>query len=251
MRVIRPRALVPGARRRPLLLAGSMLAVGLLAIELAAVGVSSPAGAALMGGTAAIGLGVGAAWLVRAVRPDRSRAMAEALTALLSDVFDDTYTLVVAPLLPVRDVARLDGILVGPGGIRVVTARDWEGRYRVRGRSWEFDARGRRGWIRCRTNPTFDSIALADGVVRWAREAGLPDVAIQPAVAFPRAHSRIVLEEPDAEVITTENAPWWANAIGRVRRVDPATSARVLEAVLDAAERAMAARPAVASGQPR
>jgi hypothetical protein len=251
MRVIRPRALVPGARRRPLLLAGSMLAVGLLAIELAAVGVSSPAGAALMGGTAAIGLGVGAAWLVRAVRPDRSRAMAEALTALLSDVFDDTYTLVVAPLLPVRDVARLDGILVGPGGIRVVTARDWEGRYRIRGRSWEFDARGRRGWIRCRTNPTFDSIALADGVVRWAREAGLPDVAIQPAVAFPRAHSRIVLEEPDGEVITTENAPWWANAIGRVRRVDPATSARVLEAVLDAAERAMAARPAVASGQPR
>jgi hypothetical protein len=228
-----------------------MLAVGLLAIELAAVGVSSPAGAALMGGTAAIGLGVGAAWLVRAVRPDRSRAMAEALTALLSDVFDDTYTLVVAPLLPVRDVARLDGILVGPGGIRVVTARDWEGRYRIRGRSWEFDARGRRGWIRCRTNPTFDSIALADGVVRWAREAGLPDVAIQPAVAFPRAHSRIVLEEPDGEVITTENAPWWANAIGRVRRVDPATSARVLEAVLDAAERAMAARPAVASGQPR
>jgi hypothetical protein len=228
-----------------------MLAVGLLAIELAAVGVSSPAGAALMGGTAAIGLGVGAAWLVRAVRPDRSRAMAEALTALLSDVFDDTYTLVVAPLLPVRDVARLDGILVGPGGIRVVTARDWEGRYRIRGRSWEFDARGRRGWIRCRTNPTFDSIALADGVVRWAREAGLPDVAIQPAVAFPRAHSRIVLEEPDGEVITTENAPWWANAIGRVRRVDPATSARVLEAVLDAAERATAARPAVASGQPR
>jgi hypothetical protein len=228
-----------------------MLAVGLLAIELAAVGVSSPAGAALMGGTAAIGLGVGAAWLVRAVRPDRSRAMAEALTALLSDVFDDTYTLVVAPLLPVRDVARLDGILVGPGGIRVVTARDWEGRYRIRGRSWEFDARGRRGWIRCRTNPTFDSIALADGVVRWAREAGLPDVAIQPAVAFPRAHSRIVLEEPDGEVITTENAPWWANTIGRVRRVDPATSARVLEAVLDAAERAMAARPAVASGQPR
>jgi hypothetical protein len=228
-----------------------MLAVGLLAIELAAVGVSSPAGAALMGGTAAIGLGVGAAWLVRAVRPDRSRAMAEALTALLSDVFDDTYTLVVAPLLPVRDVARLDGILVGPGGIRVVTARDWEGRYRIRGRSWEFDARGRRGWIRCRTNPTFDSIALADGVVRWAREAGLPDVAIQPAVAFPRAHSRIVLEEPDGEVITTENAPWWANAIGRVRRVDPATSARVLEAVLDAAERATAVRPAVASGQPR
>jgi hypothetical protein len=251
MRVIRPQALLSEGRRRSILLAVSMLAVGLLAIELAAVGVSSATGAALMGGTAAIGLGVGAAWLLRAVRPDRSRAMAEALTSLLTDVFDDTYTLVVAPVLPVRDVARLDGILVGPGGIRVLTARDWEGRYRVRGRTWEFDAHGRRGWIRCRTNPSFDSIALADGVVRWAREVGLPDVAIQPAVAFPHSRSRIVLEEPDGEIITTENAPWWANTIGRVRRVDAATTARVLEAVLDAAERATVARPAVTSGQPR
>ncbi|HJP71416.1 MAG TPA: hypothetical protein VJ975_06830 [Candidatus Limnocylindria bacterium] len=251
MRVIRPQALVPGARRRSILLAASMLAVGLLAIELAALGVSTAAGAALMGGTAAIGLGVGAAWLVRAVRPDRSRAMAEALTTLLTDVFDDSYTLVVAPLLPVRDASRLDGILVGPGGIRVLTARDWEGRYRVRGRTWEFDAHGRRGWITCRTNPTFDSIALSDGVARWAKEAGLPDVNIHPAVAFPRSHSRIVLEEPAGEVITTENAPWWANTIGRVRRIDPATSARVLEAVLDAAERATDVRPAVVSGQPR
>ena len=251
MRVIRPQALLSEGRRRWILLATSMLAVGLLAIELAVVGVGSAAGAALMGVTAAIGLGVGAAWLLRAVRPDRSRAMAESLTSLLTDVFDDSYTLVVAPLLPVRDVARLDGILVGPGGVRVLTARAWEGRYRVRGRSWEFDARGRRGWIKCRTNPTFDSIALADGVVRWAREAGLPDVAIQPAVAFPRSHSRVILEEPDGEVITTENAPWWANTIGRVRRIDPATSARILEAVLDAAERATVTRPAVASGQPR
>lgn len=251
MRVIRPQALVPGARRRPILLAASMLAVGLLAVELAALGASTATAAALMGGTAAVGLGVGAAWLVRAVRPDRSRAMAEALTALLSEAFDDSYTLVVAPVLPVRDAGRLDGILVGPGGIRVLTARDWEGRYRVRGRAWEFDARGRRGWIRCRTNPTFDAIALADTVVRWAKESGLPELPIHPAVAFPRPHSRVVLEEPDGEVVTTQNAPWWANSIGRVRRIDPATSARFLEAVLDAAERATLVGPAVASRQPR
>jgi hypothetical protein len=240
MRVIRPQALLPGSRRRATLLALSMLAAGILAVELAAVGADTTTGAAIMALTAALGIGVGAAWLLRALRPDRSRAMAEALTALLATAFDDTYTLVVAPPLPVRDAARLDGILVGPGGVRVLTARDWEGRYRVRGRAWEFDARGRRGWIRCRTNPTFDAVALADGVVRWAKEAGLPDVPVRPTVAFPRPHSRIVLEEPAEEVVTVENAPWWANAIGRVRRIDPATSARVLEAVLDAAERASA-----------
>jgi len=252
MRVIRPEALTDAHRRRPLLLALSMLAAGVLALELAAVISTSASAAALMATASAIGLGVGAGWLVRVVRPDRSRRMTAALAAVLSTTLDDSYTLVLAPRLPVRDVTRLDGILIGPGGVRVLTVRDWEGRYRVRGRVWEFHAGRRRGWIRCRTNPSFDAQALTVGVVRWAREAGLPELPIRPAIVFPRAHSRIVLEEPADEVVTTENAPWWANAVGRVRRLDAAGAARVLEAILDAAERPFAkARVAAAdrSGQ--
>lgn len=236
MRVIRPEALTFAGRRRPLLLALSMLAVGVVALELTVAGPITATGAAIMAGAAALGLGVGAAWLVRVVRPDRARRVSDALTDLLAATFDDTYTLVVAPRLPVRDSVRLDGILVGPGGVRVLTVRDWEGRYRVRGRIWEFDARGRRGWVRCRTNPSFEATALADGVVRWARQAGIGDVPVRAVIVFPRRHSRIVLEEPADEVVTTDNAPWWANTIGRVRRLDPATSSRVLDAVLDAAD---------------
>lgn len=236
MRVIRPQALTVAGRRRPLLLALSMLAVGVLAVELTLVGPITASGAAVMAGAAALGLGVGAAWLVRVVRPDRARRVSDALTELLSATFDDTYTLVVAPGLPVRDRLRLDGILVGPGGVRVLTVRDWEGRYRVRGKVWEFDARGRRGWVRCRTNPSFDATALADGVVRWSRQAGIGDVPIRPVIVFPRRHSRIILEEPADEVVTTDNAPWWANTIGRVRRLDPATASHILDAVLDAAD---------------
>lgn len=236
MRVIRPQALTVAGRRRPLLLALSMLAVGVLAVEFTVVAPITASGAAVMAGAAALGLGVGAAWLVRVFRPDRARRVSDALTELLSATFDDTYTLVVAPGLPVRDSVRLDGILVGPGGVRVLTVRDWEGRYRVRGKVWEFDARGRRGWVRCRTNPSFDATALADGVVRWSRQTGIGDVPIRPVIVFPRRHSRIILEEPADEVVTTDNAPWWANAIGRVRRLDPATASRILDAVLDAAD---------------
>jgi len=36
--------------------------------------------------------------------------------------------------------------------------------------------------------------------------------------------------------VTADNAPWWANSIGRVRRMTPGDAARVVEAVLDAAE---------------
>jgi hypothetical protein len=250
MRVIRPMALSPTSRRRPILLAVSMLVTGVLAIELTLLATTTPTGAAIGGATAAVALGIGAAWLVRVLRPNRSRHLTSAMEALLSATFDDAYTLVVAPRLAIRDAARLDGILVGPAGMRVITVRDWIGHYRVRGRAWEFDTHGRKGWIPCRTNPSWDANALCDGVTRWARDVGLPGLPIRPAVVFPRAHSQIVLEEPEDEIVTADNAPWWANSIGRVRRMNPADAARVVEAVLDAAEPAsgFTAMPAVDRG---
>jgi hypothetical protein len=250
MRVIRPKALSATARRRPMLLAVSMLVTGVLAIELTLLVSATTTGAAIGAGTAALALGIGVAWLVRILRPSRSRQLTGAMTALLGDTFDDSYALIVAPRLAIRDAGRLDGILVGPAGVRVLTVRDWVGRYRVRGRIWEFDTHGRKGWIRCRTNPSWDANSMCDGVVRWAREAGLPDMPIRAAVVFPRRHSRIVLEEPEDEIVTVDNAPWWANSIGRVRRMDASEAARLVEAVLDAAEPAspFAARPVVDRG---
>jgi len=227
-----------------------MLGAGLLALEFAVSGATSATGTALLACAAAVGLGVGAAWLMRASRPDPARRASDALVALLGSTFGDDYTLVVAPRLGVRDQRRLSGILVGPAGVRVLTIRDWEGRYRVRGRVWEFDAHGRRGWITCHTNPSFEAVALTEGVTRWAREVGLPDMPMRPAVVFPHAHSRIVLEEPSDEVVTTDNAPWWANTIGRVRRLDPAASARIVQAVLDAAEPAASPTTAPVSQGP-
>lgn len=237
MRVIRPARLYAGQRRRLIALAAGMILAGLAAGQLALMAPSAPLSGA-MAGAAAIGLGVGAAWLVRAVRPSHARRLADRMASQLSAAFDDSYVLVLGPRLPIRDAARLDGVLIGPAGVRVVTMRDWEGRYRVRGRVWEFDARGKRGWIRCRTNPSFDAIALAHGVARWASEAELGELPVRGVVAFPGPAARIVLEEPDDEVLTSDNAPWWANSIGRVRRLDPADGARLLEAVLDESERA-------------
>jgi Nuclease-related domain len=237
VRVIRPSALDPTGRRRALLLACSMLAVGVIAAQLTLLSTPTPAASGVMAGAAAIGLGVGSAWLLRVLRPNRTRELSGALIEVLAPAFDDSYTLLVAPRLPIRDAPRLDGVLVGPGGVRVITARNWEGRYRVHGRTWEFDARGRRGWIRCRTNPSTDAAGLSEGFARWLSGQGFGDLPIRPAIAFPLTRSRIVLEEPTDEVITADNAPWWANSIGRVRRLDPTQAGRLVEAVLDGAER--------------
>ena len=81
--------------------------------------------------------------------------------------------------------------------------------------------------------------------MRWRRALGSrrrpSRLPIRPAVVFPRRHSQIVLEEPEDEIVTADNAPWWANSIGRVRRMDASEVARLVEAVLDAAEPAAAA----------
>ena len=236
MRVIRPRSLGPAERRRALLMAVTMLGTGLLAGTITLLGVAGALLTGVLAAVSALGIGVGGAWLARVMRPDRGREIATRLDDLLAPAFDDSYTLLLAPRLPIRDTERLDGILIGPGGVRVITARDWHGRYRVRGRTWEFDAGGRRGWIRCRTNPSFDAAGLARGFVRWASERGFKDLAIQPALAFPNPRSQVVLEEPEIEVVTTDNAPWWANRIGRVRRLDEEVGLRLAAAIIDEAE---------------
>lgn len=237
MRVIRPAALASHRRRRSLVLALSMLASGVLATELVLIGMGATVAATgVMATVAALGLGIGAAWLMRVVSPNRMRSAAELLESLLAPIFDDAYALVLSPRLPIRDAARLDGLLIGPAGVRALTVRDWEGRYRVRGRQWEFHAGRTRGWIRCRTNPSFDAVKLGEGVGRWAAESGLAHVPVRGAVAFPLTQSRIALEEPEDEIVTADNGPWWGNAIGRARRLDDATGAGFLAAVLDAAD---------------
>lgn len=231
------------------MLAMAMLAVGLLAGAIMLVGAASPILTGVLAAVAALGIGVGGAWLARGLRPNRGRAIATRLGDLLATAFDDSYTLLLAPRLPIRDTERLDGILIGPGGVRIITARDWHGRYRVRGGTWEFDAGGRRGWIRCRTNPSSDAGGLASGFVRWAADHGFRDLPLQPALAFPLPQSRILLEEPEIEVVARDNAPWWANRIGRVRRLDEATGLRLASVVIDEAERHAASAREVVAGR--
>jgi hypothetical protein len=247
MRVIRPRSLGSSERRRSLLLAVAMLGTGLLGGAITLLGVAGPILTGVLAAVAALGIGVGGAWLVRVLRPNRSREIAARLSDLLTPAFDDAYMLLLAPRLPIRDTQRLDGVLIGPGGVRIITARDWHGRYRVRGRTWEFEAGGRRGWIRCRTNPSFDAGGLASGFVRWAADRGFKDLPLEPTLAFPRSHSRVVLEEPEVEVVTSDNAPWWANRIGRVRRLDEEVGLRLAAAIIEEAElHAVRARDLVA-----
>jgi hypothetical protein len=229
----------------------AMLAVGVLALLLVALLPAGRTGAiAALAVPAALGLGVGTAWLVRALAQAR-RPPGEDLARLLSPAFGDGYVLVLSPRLPGVS-ADLAALLVGPPGVRAVVTRRWRGRYRVRDRAWEYDARGRTGWIPCRTNPSFEADAVARAVADWAGEATDEVTAVKAVVAFPLPMSRIVLEEPDGEIITSDNAPWYAQRIGRVQRMDAARVGRFVQAVVDAGDAPMPAsdgRPALPQPQ--
>ncbi|HEX5579436.1 MAG TPA: hypothetical protein VFY43_07210 [Candidatus Limnocylindria bacterium] len=245
MRLIRP------ARRRDERRAAILMSLGMVAVGLLAIGVmvvlpgDRVSGLALLGIAAALGIGIGLAWLYRALSNEPTE-LGDDLVRLLTPAFDDSYVLILSPRLP--DVPRdLAALLVGPAGVRAVLVRRWRGRYRVRGRRWEYDTRSLRGWIPCRTNPSFDGDAVAEAVARWARvaadELSLP---VAPAVAFPRPWSVIVLEEPEGEVVTTDNAPWWAQSIGRVQRMDQQRVARFVQGVVDAVEAGQQRAPTTA-----
>lgn len=237
MRLIRPA--YPSRVTGSVVMALLMLIVGCGALVLMAVlpqGRVAPI--ALLALSAALGLGVGSAMAVRAFGAGRrlTQQRGDDLARLLAPAFDDAYVLILSPRLPgVPD--DLAGLLIGPAGVRVLLARRWRGRYRVRGRGWEFDTRSRAGWIPCLTNPSFDADKVTNAVAHWAHEAddgaSLP---IAAAITFPRPYTKVVLEEPEADVVTVDNAPWWAQSIGRVQRMDPPRVARFVEVVLDAAE---------------
>lgn len=250
MRLIRP-ARNRHERRWAVALSLGMLVVGLVAVALMSLLPGERLSAiGALAVSAALGIGVGLAWLIRALSDPR-RPAGDDLARLLAPAFDDAYVLILSPRLPgvPPDLAAL---LVGPAGVRSLVVRRWRGRYRVRGRRWEYDTRGRAGWIPCRTNPSFEADAVAEAVAAWARGAtDDPTPSVTPAVAFPLPISRIVLEEPDGEIVTADNAPWYAQRIGRVQRMDTARVGRFVQAVLDAGEAPAERRDVTAAAQPQ
>lgn len=224
----------------------AMLAVGLAAIGLMALLPGDRiSGLAMLGIAAALGIGIGLAWLIRALSHGPNE-LGDDLVRLLMAAFDDTYVLILSPRLP--DVpSDLAALLAGPAGVRALVVRRWRGRYRVRGRRWEYDTKSRKGWIPCRTNPSFDSDNVAEAVARWARTAiDEPSLPVAPAVAFPRPWSVIILEEPEGEIVTTDNAPWWAQSIGRVQKMDQQRVARFVQGVVDAVDTGQQPAPSAA-----
>lgn len=231
MRVIRVTAAraTPAARVRR----GSVwLAILVLPAATLALVVATPPAWRPLGGVAlAVGLSVAVALLVNELR-ERGRPNRD-VERLLAPIFGEEYVLIVGLHVPATR-GELAALLVGPAGVRALLARRWEHRFRVRGRAWEVGAE--QGWVPFAENPSFDALALREAVEQWiAVTSGEPGIPIAATIVFPRAGSRVILQEPDVEIVTRDNAPWWAQRIGRVQRLDAFRATRLVDALLTAA----------------
>lgn len=236
MRVIRiARGRPAPTWRRPWAAAAAFAAVGLVAtllVLLAPPGAGSGLGVMAMVAALAIGIALALGW--RALSRRGPGTADDDLTNLLAPLFDDSYVLVTSPRIPGR-TADLVALLVGPPGVRALLARGWDGHYRIAGKRWEYDTRSRNGWIACRTNPTWEATNVREAVARWVRDQGFEaNLPLEAAVVFPRRESHIILEEPTVEVVTRDNAPWWAARIGRTQRLDAARVERFVASVVAA-----------------
>jgi hypothetical protein len=66
----------------------------------------------------------------------------------------------------------------------------------------------------------------------WMRDNLGTTLPVEATIAFPDRHSRIELtNDPVTEVVTLDNAPWWANRLAKARRMDERSAGRLLEAL--------------------
>ncbi len=99
MRLIRP-ARRRDERRVAIFMSLAMLGVGVAAIGLMALLPGDRiSGLAMLGIAAALGIGIGLAWLIRALSREPPQ-LGDDLAQLLAPAFDDTYVLILSPRLP-------------------------------------------------------------------------------------------------------------------------------------------------------
>ena len=232
MRVIRVGPSTPSARVR---VRRASLWLALMGVPAACAGLVlaiPPASRPLAGVALAVGL-TASVWLLVGQLRELGAGKRD-LERLLAPLFGDDYLLLLG--VPVPELREPATLLIGPAGVRAILASRLEGSFRLRGRSWE--VRTDDAWVAFGRGPTLAAAQLRDAVERWL--AGIWEervLAIGATVVFPRRAARVVLEEPEVEVVTCDNAPWWAQRIGRTQRLDALRAGRLVEAVLSASSR--------------
>jgi hypothetical protein len=117
----------------------------------------------------------------------------ELTTDVIRQVLDGNWTLFRNIVLPGRNRADLDIVLVGPPGVWVLEVKNLVGQYRNIGEQWEYRA-GRR-WHRAMANPSRQARSNAIRLAEFLRADGIRQW-ITAAVVWANQESPVAVENP-------------------------------------------------------
>jgi hypothetical protein len=136
--------------------------------------------------------------LDKKVKNHRRGQKGEDVTAdVIRQVLDGNWTLFRNIVLPGRNKADLDMVLVGPPGVWVLEVKNITGQYRNIGERWEYRA-GRR-WHRAIANPSRQARSNAIRLAEFLRADGIRQW-ITAAVVWANQQSPVIVENPTVSV---------------------------------------------------
>ena len=127
------------------------------------------------------------------------------LAQVLSTVLDGRHILVREPAQPGLD-ARLDALVIGPGGIMVFKLVDEPGIYRCEGDLWLQRPPGKdfQVWLR---NPTREFLPEIDRLRAYLNKRDLGSVPLSTLIVFTDPHASISARAPAVPITTLFNLP--------------------------------------------
>lgn len=147
------------------------------------------------------------------------------VVAVISQSLDGNWHLFRNVVLPGRNRADLDGVLVGPLGIWMVEIKTYTHEYRCVGDRWEYRAGNQ--WRTARKNPShqaknnaaqLSNFLRADGIQQW----------VNPVVVWANPESRLSLENPEVPIWTLDRLPDELGNMWNDKGIDESTRRQIV-----------------------
>ena len=128
----------------------------------------------------------------------------ERVVGIMTQSLDGNWYLFRNVLLPGRQRADLDGVLVGPSGVWVLETKAYSGEYRNVGDHWEY--RAGRHWRKARSNPSRQARNNAIHLANFLRADGIQQW-IDAVIVWANPEAPLTIENPATAVWTLDRLP--------------------------------------------
>ncbi len=167
-------------------------------------------------------------------RARKGREGEESLEETLRQGLDGSWTLFRNVVLPGRNPADIDGVLVGPTGVWALEAKNLSGEYRNFGEHWEYRA-GKR-WKLCKKSPSRQARLNAIRLSEFLKADGVKQF-VNPVVVWLNPDVAPIVEHPQVPVWTWDRLPEELGNLWQGHALDAAQSSTIVEKLTDLARR--------------